>query len=106
MQRIAAAQRKLRYVSGNATIYYHTGRFTADQTREYLQTYGLSSPERAAKSFQFITSPLFRSYPFTYTQGYDLIAQAAGEEGKQPLFQRLLTEPILPSALAANSSTP
>lgn len=100
LRRITRAQRKLRYVSGNAAIYYHTGRLNREQTIEYIETYGLTSPERAEKSFSFISSPLFRSYTFTYTQGYDLITYAAGKDSKQPLFLRLLAEPILPSTLA------
>jgi len=100
LHRLTQAGRQLRYVAGNAAIFYHTGRFNQAQTIEYIETYRLASPEQATKSFQFISNPLFRAYIFTYTQGYDLITQAAGAGDKQPLFLRLLTEPILPSALA------
>jgi len=100
MRRIAKVQRKLRYVTGNAAIYYHTGRFNRDQVLDYMITYGLSSPERAEKGFSFISNPLFRAYIFTYTTGYDLITRAAGNDSKQNLFLNLLTKPLLPSQLA------
>ena len=103
MQRIAHAGRALRGVSANAAILYHTDQINRDQALDYLITYGLSSPERAAKRFEFFTNPLFRSYIFTYTHGYDLIA-AAADGDKAPLFRRLLTEQILPSQLAEISA--
>lgn len=99
MARIAKAQRDLRYVSGNAAILYHSGQLDREGAIDYLQQYGLGTRERAEKAASFISSPLFRSYIFTYTQGYDLIEQAAGEE-KKPLFLRLLQEQWLPSQLA------
>jgi len=101
IRRIEAAREKLRYVSGNAAILYNTNEYTQDQTIDYIQTYALASRARSEKSFRFISHPLFRSYPFTYTQGYDLIAQAAQKEDKKALFLRLLTRQVLPSALSA-----
>ncbi|MEZ4646242.1 MAG: hypothetical protein R3E31_26555 [Chloroflexota bacterium] len=101
MQRLAQASEQLRYVGGNAAILYHTGQLNREQAIDYLVTYALSSPERAAKSFSFFTHPLFRSYIFTYTQGYDLIAQAAAaaDGDKWPVFRRMLTEQIRPLQL-------
>lgn len=101
MRQIAEAGAALRYVSGNAAVLYHTGALDREQTLEYVQTYGLSTPERAAKSFSFFTHPLYRSYVFTYTQGYDLIERAAVRVDRRALFRRLLTEQVLPSELAA-----
>jgi hypothetical protein len=54
--------------------------------------------DRAEKSFSFITHPLFRAYTFTYTSGYDLIADAANGD-KKPIFMRLLIDGILPSEI-------
>lgn len=106
LRRIAKAAEALRYVSGNAAIQYHNGQLTKEQTIAYIQTYALATPERAAKSFSFLSHPLYRSYLFTYTEGYDLIAKAtaAAENGdKLPLFRHLLTEQILPSQLVPGS---
>jgi hypothetical protein len=99
MEKIATAQRALRYVNGNAAILYHTGELTKEQTVDYIRENALSTKMRAEKAFSFISNPLYRSYIFTYTQGYDLVEQAAGEE-KRTLFKRLLMEEFLPSELA------
>lgn len=101
IRQIHQAREQLRYVSGNAAILYNTGELTPEQTVDYFQTYALSSRPRAEKSFRFISHPLFRSYPFTYTEGYDLIRRATRAGDEKPLFRRLLTEQILPSQLAA-----
>lgn len=99
-RRIARASDSLRYVSGNAAILYHTGQLNQEQTIEYIQTYGLATPNRAAKSFSFLSHPLYRSYTFTYSAGYDLINAMADPAAT---FRRLLTEQVLPSHLAASS---
>jgi hypothetical protein len=99
MKRISAALNALRYVSGNAAYLYHSSAVDRAAAIDYTQLYGLTSPERAAKSFEFFTSPLFSSYIFTYTAGYDLIMAAAGDD-RVALFTRLLDEQILPSQLA------
>lgn len=101
MQAISRAREALRAVSGNAAILYHTGELDEEATVEYIQTYALASEKRARQSFRFISNPLFRSYIFTYTEGYRLIDAAAKGEDKTPLFKRLLVEQLLPSDLAA-----
>jgi hypothetical protein len=100
IQRIGAAREKLRSVSANAAILFNTGECTEEQAVDYIQTYALANRGRAERSFRFISHPLFRSYPFTYTQGYDLIEQAAKGGDKLPIFLKLLTEQVLPSQLA------
>lgn len=95
---IDEATRPLRYLNGNAAILYHTGKLSDAQTIDYLQTYGLAGPDRANKSFSFISHPLFRSYIFTYSHGYDLIAATVDPKAT---FLRLLTEQVLPSRLTA-----
>jgi hypothetical protein len=97
MRWISQANHELQYVFGNAAILYHTGQLNEEQTIDYLLTYGLNSEQRAQQSFRFIS--LYRSYSFTYTAGYDLIAEAAKGDNKTPIFRRLLTEQILPSQL-------
>jgi hypothetical protein len=99
-RRIVDAARELRYVTGNAAIMYHTGELDKEKAIDYVITYGKTTPERAARSFGFFSHPLYRAYIFTYTWGYDLLAAAAGDDDKTPLFKRLLTEAILPSTLA------
>ena len=100
MAAVARAGAELRYVAGNGAIQYHQGALSEAQFIDYVVENGLATPERAAKSFAFCTHPLFRSYIFCYTAGYDLLADAAGAD-KLPLFRRLLSEQILPSRLAS-----
>lgn len=88
--------RPLRYVVGNAAILYHTGRLDQPQTIDYIHTYGLVPPERANKSFSFISHPLFRAYIFTYSAGYDLLHQATDLNAT---FLHLLSNQVLPSQL-------
>ncbi len=97
-RRLTEALDALRYVSGNAAILYHTGQLTREQTIDYIRIHGLTSKARAEKSFSFISHPLYRSYPFTYTLGYDLIRATPNPAAT---FRRLLTEQVLPSELAA-----
>lgn len=104
LQRIAEVSERLRYVSGNAAILFHTGQLDEERTIEYIRTYALSNEDRARKSFSFISHPLFRSYIFTYTQGRDLFKQATQGQDQIALFRRLLTEPFLPSQLAGMST--
>ncbi|MCI0399205.1 MAG: hypothetical protein L0332_06570 [Chloroflexi bacterium] len=99
MKAIEDAERDLRYVATNAAYYYHTGRFSQEEAIEYLESYELSSRQRAEQGFNFFTQPPYRAYTFTYTTGYDLITAASGED-KRTLFRRLLTELWTPSALA------
>ena len=97
LRQIDEAATALRYVNGNAAILYHTGLITRAGAIDYMQTYALATPERAAKSVSFFTHPLFRAYIFTYSVGYDLIAATADPTAT---FLRLLTEQVLPSELA------
>jgi hypothetical protein len=100
LRQIGETSKQLRYVNGNAAILYHTGRLSREETIDYIQTYGLTTPDRAAKSFSFLSHPLFRSYVFTYSVGYDLIA-ATPDPAKT--FLRLLTGQVLPSQLTSSA---
>lgn len=95
---ISEAMKKSRQVTGNAAILYHSGRLNREQTIDYIQTYNLTTPARAEKSFSFLAHPLYRSYIFTYSEGYALIDR---QQDKESVFQRLLSEQVLPSELAA-----
>jgi hypothetical protein len=97
--RLKKSGRLLRHVSGNAAILYHTGQLNKAQIVDYYQTYALTNKARSEKSFDFISDPLFRAYTFTYTMGYDLIAEAANGGDKKPIFLRLLTDGVLPSEI-------
>ena len=100
MARMAQALKALRTVIGNAAILYHDGRHDREQTIDYIQTYALATRQRAEKNFSNLSHPLYGSYVFTYTEGYNLIEQAAPSGDKGEVFGRLLTEQVLPSRLA------
>ena len=97
MRIIAESSSDLRYVNSNAAIFYHTGKLNRSETIDYLQNYGLVNPQRAEKSFNFISHPLFRSYVFTYSVGQDLINKTTNPF---ETFRRLLVNQVLPSDLA------
>lgn len=98
---IRKAEHELRYVAGNAALRYHTGQADEAQTLDYLKTMESLDEDRAAKMFEFISHPLGRTYIFTYTAGYDLIAAAAEGGDKRPVFMRLLNNLVLPRDLAS-----
>ncbi len=100
LERIARARDMLRSVNCNAAIFLHTGQLNETETLDYIRTYALATEQRARQTLRFITSPLFRAYIFTYTEGHELIARAA-PDGRRKLFKRLLTEQVLPSELAS-----
>ncbi|MFO7663456.1 MAG: hypothetical protein R6X18_12800 [Chloroflexota bacterium] len=96
MRKISEALKPMRAVTANAAILFHTGQLSEAQAVDYIQTYGLVTRQRAEKSFRFLSHSLFRSYIFTYTIGYDLIA---GTPDRVATFRRLLTDQVLPSQL-------
>ncbi|HET7095359.1 MAG TPA: hypothetical protein VFI22_17850, partial [Thermomicrobiales bacterium] len=102
---IAAAQRALRAVPGNAALLLHAERRDPEDVVAYLQRYALSSEAEARQRLRFISDPLWRAYIFTYHAGYDLLGawiEAAGEPAaRRERFGALLTEPVTPSWAAA-----
>jgi hypothetical protein len=98
---INRALHELRYVAANAALRYHTGQANQAQTLDYFKTVGTLDDDRADKTLEFISHPLGRSYIFTYTAGYDLIAAAAKGGDKRSVFKHLLDKPMLPRDLAA-----
>lgn len=101
LRQIAAASRSMSYVNNNAAILHHTGRLSRAEAVDYVMEYGLATKERAEKSLAFMTHPLYRSYGFTYTHGYDLIHRSAAAADT---FLRLLTAQMLPSQLAQENA--
>jgi hypothetical protein len=68
----------------------------------------LSTRERAEKSLEFITHPLWRTYVFCYSGGEALLDEwclAAGDlDAQRRRFARTLTEQLTPSAVVAETS--
>ena len=84
-------------VPGNAALLLHQeGRHEAE-VLDYLQTYGLSSPERARQQLKFIGNTNFRAYIFTYSVGGQLVRDAV--QRGAVTFAQLLTRPLTPGEL-------
>jgi uncharacterized protein YjbI with pentapeptide repeats len=68
----------------------------------YFQRYGLRRPNEADKAVEFLSSPLSRSYVFTYSIGGKLLDALFAAQGNADFwFTRLLTEAVTPSQIRA-----
>ncbi|CAN5870522.1 hypothetical protein BH24DEI2_BH24DEI2_00880 [soil metagenome] len=99
MLAVGRAKEALRGVSGNAALLlYEEGRSEAD-VLDYIKRYALRKPEEAQKSLKFLQNPMFRSYIFTYTAGYDLLEPLLAGKDADTWFSRLLQEPVTPGGI-------
>ena len=80
----------------NVALLYHSGKLEEHEAIEYIETYWLMNHKQARQMFQFIQSPLYRTYVLTYSEGYKLLEDAVKGEGKLPLFLRMINEHLLP----------
>jgi hypothetical protein len=65
-------------VGTNAAFMVHVDGASADEAREYVMRWALTSEGRAANIVNFITDPMWRSYASTYEDGYGLCSGFAG----------------------------
>jgi hypothetical protein len=82
---------------------YLDGRMTRDQAIELTQKYQLVSKARASQSIDFTEQ--YRSYVINYGLGQDMVrahveAAGASPEARWERFERILSEPTLPSDLS------
>ncbi|EME20367.1 hypothetical protein [Rhodococcus triatomae] len=100
---LSTASAGLLGVRQDAALLLHDRGRSQDEVAEFLQTWNLTSPERARQSLRFLSSPLWRAYSSTYVEGYRLLdswLDRAGDAAERAeLFRRLLDEPLIPSAL-------
>jgi hypothetical protein len=94
---VRAFRRALDPLSVNAAFLLHEENRPPDEVSDYLVRRGLWTPERAAKSIEFLTHPTWRAYVSTYTSGYDLCRAFVGDDVQR--FRTLLTEPVTTSDL-------
>ena len=91
------AREPLGRVGTNAAFMVHVDGASADEAREYVMRWALTSERRAENIVNFITDPMWRSYASTYQDGYGLCNEfVAGDVGR---FKRLLTEQLTPAEL-------
>jgi hypothetical protein len=96
-RRALEARQPLARVATNAAFMVHVDGATADEAREYVMQWALTSERRASSIVNFITDPMWRSYASTYQDGYDLCNRfVASDTGR---FKRLLTEQLTPAEL-------
>ncbi|MCW5852635.1 MAG: hypothetical protein KIT87_21365 [Anaerolineae bacterium] len=98
--RVEQAEAMLRGVRGNAVFLLHEDGRSDDEVVAYLMRYSLLNEQRALKALEFLKSPLWRAYTFTYFYGRDLILPLLQGGDRRAVFGRLLTEQVYPSLLA------
>jgi hypothetical protein len=98
---VGRATRDLASVPGNAAFMLHADGRDRQEVAEYLQHYGLLTPEEAQKRLSFLTDPLWRSYIFTYFYGEKLLRGWLDRVGWKDGFRRLVSEPMYPSQMVA-----
>jgi hypothetical protein len=97
--RARQAAEALNGVRGNLALLLHTDGKDEDEVVAYAERWGLLPRARAQKAVEFQTDPTWRAYIFCYIDGLRLCRSfTAGDPAR---FDRLLTEQLLPSDLAA-----
>jgi hypothetical protein len=84
-------------VDGNAALLLHRDGWPPDEVQQYLVDFGLLTPDRAAKSVEFMMDPLWRSYTFNYAAGRKLLTPLLQGPDRVANFGRLLSEPFTPT---------
>ncbi len=94
---VAAAGDVLSSVRGNAAIGIHDRGWSVDKAVDYVESWALTSRQRATKTVEFLTDPTWRAYPFCYIDGVRLCRSFVGGDPRR--FARLLGEQIVPAEL-------
>ncbi len=103
--KIQDAKAKLDDAGNEAARNYLDGRWNASAAVDWLVTYALFSPERAAQRVKFIER--YRSYVINYNLGQEMVrsfiekrgGRADNAELRWKIFEELLSEPHTPSDL-------
>jgi hypothetical protein len=98
---VEQAREPCRWAHVNAALMLHDGGANELEVREYLERWGLVTPERTGHMIRFLNDPTWRTYVITYPAGRDLCrAYTAGEPDG---FRRLLAEQVRISDLLDGS---
>jgi hypothetical protein len=99
-QMIDQALEHLDGVGGNAAFLLHEQGAAAETVGNYLQHYGLLTEQEAHKRIEFLSSPLDRSYIFTYYWGKSMLKALFALKQERPYwYTRLLTEAVTPTQI-------
>ena len=96
---------QLSYAGNEAARGYLDGKMSAVEAANYLETYGLYSPERAKQRVRFMDK--YRSYVINYNLGKDMVRAYIESRGgsventaqRWAEFEKLMASPRLPSGL-------
>jgi hypothetical protein len=93
-----------RWAEVNAALLLHDAHASEAEVHDYLQRFGLLSPELATHLIRFLNEPTSRTYMITYPAGRQLCdSYTAGESHR---FRRLLTEQVRVGDLLEAASPP
>ena len=98
---LTAARAQLGSLGQDAALLIHDAGASEDDVVAYLQRWGLETPDRARKSLEFLTDPLWRAYVSTYVEGERLLRAWLGSEDVPARYVRLLDEALTPAAVRA-----
>jgi hypothetical protein len=99
---LAAAAAQLGSLGQDAALLLHEQGRSEEDVVAYLQRWGLQPLERARKSIEFLTQPLWRAYISTYVEGERLLRAWLGDEDVPVRFARLLDEALTPGEIRAS----
>ena len=96
---------QLDYAGNDAARNYLDGKWTKEETKNWLIKYGVTSPERAEQQIRFIDK--YSSYVINYNLGKDIVKSYIENKGgldeypqrRWELFEYLLSTPQTPSGL-------
>ena len=85
-------------VRNNEILLLYEKGASDEQVVAYGMRYKLTSEKDETKYIRFLKDPLWRSYGFNYTLGYEIISKLlSSTEDKDQMFARLLQEPMTPA---------
>ncbi|HEX5994621.1 MAG TPA: hypothetical protein VFY84_05710 [Jiangellales bacterium] len=89
---VERAAEPCRWAEVNAALMLHEESRSDAEVREYLQRWGLMSPDLAAHLIRFMTDRTSRTYVMTYPAGYELCSRYVS--GDRDRFRELLTRQV------------
>jgi hypothetical protein len=90
-------------VSPNVAYLASERGWTTDEAVEYVRRWALAEEDRAQKSVEFATHPMWSVYVPTYSYGYRIVREYANRT--EDAFRRLLTEQLTTADLLEPAAT-
>jgi hypothetical protein len=89
---VGRALEPCRWAEVNAALMLHDGGASEAEVREYVERWGLATPQLSEHMLRFFAAPTSRNYIVTYPAGRELCS--AYVAGKPDRLRRLLTEQV------------